>query len=298
MSRPLRIQYPGALYHVTSRGDGREAIYLDDRDRTAFFGVMAHVCKRFNWVCHSYCLMTNHYHLLVETPDANLALGMRQLNGMYTQRFNRRHGRVGHVFQGRYHAVIVQKDSHLLEVARYIVLNPVRAGLAASARGWRWSSYRATAGIADPPAWLRTDWLLRSFDRNQVTAASAYQRFVAEGMCEPSPWEQLKQQVYLGDDAFVISTQARIACSSYSEDVPVAQRRPIPRSLENYEREAPDRESAIIAAYRSGGYSMRAIGRHFGVHPSRISQILSLVGATNLDESRMSPLTIKDLTPS
>lgn len=219
--------------------------------------------------------MTNHYHLLAETPDANLAHGMRQLNGMYTQRFNRRHGRAGHVFQGRYHAVVVQKESHLLEVARYIVLNPVRAGLAASARSWRWSSYHATAGIAEPPAWLRTSWLLRSFDRDRAAASRAYRRFVDEGVREPSPWEQLRQQMYLGDDDFVAATQARIACNGQLEEVPAAQRRPVPRSLENYEREAPDRESAIVAAYRSGGYSMRAIGRHFGLHLSRISQILT-----------------------
>lgn len=279
MSRQLRIQFPGALYHVTSRGDGRETIYVDDRDRIAFLDVLALTCERFNWACHSYCLMSNHYHLLVETPDANLSLGMRQLNGMYTQRFNRRHTRVGHVFQGRYHAVVVQKESHLQEVARYIVLNPVRAGLARSARSWRWSSYRATAGLTDPPIWLHTNWLLESFGRNRVAASEVYQRFVHEGVREPSPWEQLNQQIYLGDDAFVAATQARITGKGQSEEVPAAQRRPAPRSLESYEREAPDRERAIIAAYRSGGYSMRAIGHHFGLHLSRISQILMAIDA-------------------
>jgi REP element-mobilizing transposase RayT len=274
MSRPLRIQFPGALYHVTSRGDGREAIYRDDRDRIAFLAVLAHTCERFNWVCHGYCLMTNHYHLLVETPDANLTLGMRQLNGMYTQRFNRRHARVGHVFQGRYHAVLVQKESHLLEVARYIVLNPVRAGLVRSPRSWRWSSYGATAGLADTPAWLCTGWLLKSFGGEPVAASQAYRRFVDDGTYESSPWEQLKQQIYLGDDDFVASTQARIAGNSQLDEIPSAQRRPVPRSLESYENEAVDRKRAIVTAYRSGGYSMRAIGRHFGLHLSRVSQIL------------------------
>ena len=300
MSRPLRIQFPGALYHITSRGDGREAIYLDDRDRTAFLRVLAHTCDRFNWVCHGYCLMTNHYHLLVETPDSNLALGMRQLNGMYTQRFNRRHGRVGHVFQGRYHAVIVQKESHLLAVARYIVLNPVRAGLVRSPHGWRWSSYRATAGLVDAPVWLRTDWLLESFCSEQAAASHAYQRFVHEGLREPPLWEQLKQQMYLGDDEFVTSTQARAASNGQPEEVPAAQRRPVPRSLCSYEQESPDREQAIIAAYRSGGYSMRTIARHFGLHRSRISQILAESDGShpNNGVTRTSPLDINDLTPS
>ena len=127
MARPLRIEFDGALYHVTSRGNKREDIYLDDIDRLIFLDVLAEVCRRFNWVCHAYCQMTNHYHLLIETPDANLSLGMRHLNGVYTQKFNYHHDRVGHVFQGRYKGILVEKEAHLLELARYIVLNPVRA---------------------------------------------------------------------------------------------------------------------------------------------------------------------------
>src|SRR5215831_18440496 len=110
--------------------------------------------------------MPNHYHLLIETPQPNLARGMRHLNGVYTQRFNRRHGRAGHVFQGRYKAIVVQKDVHLLELCRYVVLNPVRAGLVEKVGEWLWSSYRATAGHRSPPAWLRVEWLLAQFDHS------------------------------------------------------------------------------------------------------------------------------------
>lgn len=151
MSRPLRVEFPGAVYHVTSRGDGLEAIYLDDTDRHRFLEVVGHVLDRFAWHYHAYCLMDNYYHLLLETPEANLARGMRQLNGLYTQRFNRRHGRVGHAFQGRYTAIVVQKDGHLLELCRYVVLNPVRAGLVKTVRAWPWSSYRVTAGERREP---------------------------------------------------------------------------------------------------------------------------------------------------
>jgi REP element-mobilizing transposase RayT len=119
MARPLRLEFAGALYHVTARGDGREDIYRADGDRRLFLDVLGEVWERFNWTVHAYCLMTNHYHLLVETPDANLAKGMRQLNGVYTQRFNRIYERVGHVFQGRYKAILVQKQTYLLELARY-----------------------------------------------------------------------------------------------------------------------------------------------------------------------------------
>ncbi|MGR9108113.1 MAG: transposase, partial [Gammaproteobacteria bacterium] len=127
MSRPLRIEFEGALYHVTSRGDRGEPIYDDDRDRETFLSVLANVIEHRAWLCHAYCLMTNDYHLLIETPEANLARGMRQLNGVFTQASNRRHRRGGHLFQGRYKAILVDKDNYLLELVRYIVLNPVRA---------------------------------------------------------------------------------------------------------------------------------------------------------------------------
>ena len=133
MARPLRIEFAGGLYHLTSRGDGREDIYGGDGDRRVFVDLLAQVCERFNWRAHAYCLMTNHYHLLVETPDGNLSKGMRQLNGVYTQRFNAIHNRCGHVFQGRYKAIIVQKDAYLLELSRYIVLNPVHAAIVRAA---------------------------------------------------------------------------------------------------------------------------------------------------------------------
>ena len=134
MSRPLRIEYVGALYHVTARGDNKAEIYLDDGDREQFLVTLEEVCRRFNWVLHTYCLMDNHYHLLIETPESNLSSGMRQLNGVYTQRFNRKHERVGHVFQGRFKSILVQKEYYLLELARYIVLNPVRARMVRSAK--------------------------------------------------------------------------------------------------------------------------------------------------------------------
>ena len=126
MARPLRLEFAGALYHVTARGNERHSIFLGniDDDRGAFLDVLASTCERFNWICHAYCLMTNHYHLLVETPDANLSKGMHQLNGVYTQYVNRRHGRVGHLFQGRFKGILVERDSYLLELARYVVLNP------------------------------------------------------------------------------------------------------------------------------------------------------------------------------
>ena len=168
MARPLRLELAGALYHVTSRGDGREDIYLSDDDRQAWLETLAQVCGRFNWVCHAYCQMSNHYHLVIETPDANLSKGMRQLNGVYTQRFNRSHQRVGHVFQGRFKAILVEKDSYLLELARYVVLNPLRARMIRQLDQWPWSSYPATCGRVAKPDWLQTDFILSQFSAQRA----------------------------------------------------------------------------------------------------------------------------------
>ncbi len=156
MARPLRIEYPGAVYHITSRGNEKKPVYKDDQDRENFLSPLDRVNKRYNWLCHAYCLMDNHFHLLIETPEGNLSIGMRQLNGVYTQTFNKRHRRTGHLFQGRYKAILIQKDSHLLEACRYVVLNPVRARLVEEPGQWRWSSYGATAGREKLPACLTT----------------------------------------------------------------------------------------------------------------------------------------------
>ena len=274
MARPLRIEYAGALYHLTSRGDRREDIYLDDADRLMFLEVLAEVCDRFRWVCHAYCLMSNHYHLLIETRESTLGHGMRQLNGVFTQRSNRRHHRVGHVFQGRYKAILVQKEAYLLELARYVVLNPVRAGMVRSAREWAWSSYRGTAGWSEVPRGLTVDWLLSAFGAQRKTAMLAYRKFVSEGKGASSPWDELKRQVYLGDEAFVDKALARLDGDASLAEVPSTQHRPPPKPLAHYATVNRDRDRAIAAAYASGGYSMTVIGDHFGLHYSMVSRIV------------------------
>jgi REP element-mobilizing transposase RayT len=274
MARPLRIEFPGALYHLTSRGDGREDIYRGDGDRRLFLDVLADVCERFNWWGHAYCLMTNHYHLLMETPDGNLAKGMRQLNGVYTQRFNAVHGRCGHVFQGRYKAIIVQKEAYLKELARYIVLNPVRAGMVSRAADWPWSSYRATIGEMACPEWLRRDWLLSAFATTEQAAVASYRGFVSEGIDQPGPWGQLTHQVFLGSEAFVDTLRRRLPNDRDLSEVPHAQRRPPARPLADYAALYPTRDAAIAAAYASGGYTLKAIGEYFGLHYARVSRIV------------------------
>lgn len=227
MSRPLRLEYAGALWHVTTRGNERRDIFREDADRPEFLAILGRTVTLFRWRLHGYVLMGNHYHLLVETPEPTLSRGMRQLNGLYTQGFNRRHRRVGHLFQGRFRAILVEKDAHLLELARYLVLNPVRAGLTKSAAAWAWSSYRATAGIEKAPPWLETRATLESFGAVGSRAIQKFRTFVAEGRgCAYDPWKLVEGQIYLGGDTFRREAEARLERTKVSEEVPVAQRRP------------------------------------------------------------------------
>jgi len=188
MMRPVRIEFAGALYHVTFRGDRREAIYEDDADRERFLEVLGEVIETFNWVCHAYCLMGNHYHLGIDTSDGKLSKGMRQLNRVYTQASNRRNGRVGHLFQSRYKAILVDGDAYLLELTRYVVLNPVRAGIVKNPRDWPWSSYLDMVGERFAPAWLTTDGVLAEFGTNRREAVRRCLAFVLEGLGAESIW--------------------------------------------------------------------------------------------------------------
>ena len=274
MARPLRLELSGGIYHVTSRGDGRDDIYLSDADRIGWLEVFGEVCQRFNWVCHAWCQMTNHYHLLIETPEANLARGMRQLNGVYTQRFNRVHGRVGHVFQGRYKAILVERDSYLLELARYVVLNPLRAKMVKRLEAWPWSSYIATCAQAESPPWLQTDWLLAQFGQRRSSAISKYVAFVHEGARLPSIWGQLRGQIYLGSDAFVKKMQIQIEKKPGLGEIPRAQRRAIGQPLKQFEHDYL-RDEAMARAYLSGQHTMLAIAEHFGVHYSTVSRAVA-----------------------
>jgi putative transposase len=283
MARPLRLELAGGIYHVTSRGDGREDIYLSDADRIGWLEVFGEVCQRFNWICHAWCQMTNHYHLLIETPEANLARGMRQLNGVYTQRFNRAHRRVGHVFQGRYKAILVERDSYLLELARYVVLNPLCAKMIKRLEFWPWSSYPTTCGQAESPPWLQTDWILAQFGQRRVSAIAKYVSFVHEGARLPSVWSQLRGQIYLGSDAFVQKMQQQIKKKPGLDEIPRTQRRAISQPLEQFENNY-SRDEGMARAFLSGQHTMLAIAEHFGVHYSTVSRAVVKFEGKKFDE--------------
>jgi len=276
MARPLRIELAGGIYHVTSRGNGRNDIYLDDEDRINWLGLLDEVCFRFNWVCHAYCLMTNHYHVVVETVEGNLSKGMRHLNGVYTQSFNRRHQRVGHVFQGRYKAILVEKDNYLLELSRYVVLNPVRARMVNDADDWPWSSYLAMTGQAAKLDCLQTDWLLAQFASEKNQAIIGYQNFVRSGVGLPPVWEGLKSQIFLGNKAFVEKMQSRIKIGTNDlTEIPRVQRRSIRRPLSYYVENYSSAKEGMKKAFKTGDFTMQEIATTFGVHYSTVSRAVN-----------------------
>lgn len=277
MARPLRIEYEGAVYHITSRGNARQDIFLDDGDRSGFLKILGDVVERYNWICHAYCLMANHYHLLIETPDANLSRGMRQLNGVYTQAFNRRHDRVGHVMQGRYKAILVQKGSHLLELVRYIVLNPVRAKLVSRPRDWRWSSYRMTAGELALPQFLTTDWILAQFDQERDKAVKEYRKFVKEGH-GIDVWGELHGGVILGTDQFLRELKPLLWEKSSAAEIPRKERLAVRPRLEEVfsgAKDRSDRNEGIYQAVRAYGYTLKEVAEFIGLHYSTVSVIAS-----------------------
>ena len=281
MARPIRLEFPGAIYHVTTRGNGGDDIFLDDQDRLQFLTALGEVVSRAGWIVHAYVLMDNHYHLLIETPKDNLSLGMRQLNGVYTQRFNIIHGSGGRVFQGRFKAILVERDGFLLELCRYLVLNPLRLKAVKNINRYRWSSYRATAGEIQAPAWLNTDWVLSHFGRSSSVAQRKYAEFIAAGIKFPSPLSKVKAQILLGSAAFVKKMKQRLLTSV---DIKKSVRdkkqlkRPSLSSLFSVKvrKEKSLRNEAIKRAYQEYAYTMAEIADAAQIHFSTVSKVIKM----------------------
>jgi len=282
MARPLRIEFPGAVYHVTARGDRREPIFMNDEDRRALLDVAARALSRFDGEMLAYCLMGNHYHFVLHTRQANLSLLMRQINGVYTQTFNRRHNKVGHLFQGRFKAILVDRDAYLLEVCRYVELNPVRAQIVKKPQTWPWSSYRAHVNLEEAPVWLDTDglhgYLLGRAVRTAADRRRAVQRYADLVASAPDVrlWDTaLRQQIYLGDEDFVERMQALAEPQRTADrDIPKAQRRKA-RSLAQWLGGSATREEALYRAHTEGALSMSAIARELGLSVSRVSRLIA-----------------------
>lgn len=284
MARPLRITYPGAFYHVTSRGNERKNVFKTKKDREQFLEYLESAVVRYDAVIHVFCLMDNHYHLLLETPSANLPQIMRHINGAYTTYFNNKHRRAGHLFQGRFKAILVDKDAYAKELSRYIHLNPVRAKVIDLPENYRWSSHQYYAGLKKRPGWLSMDFILGYFGDNRKNAGLLYHQFVTSIRKEEyaSPLEHVVASSILGDSSFVEKIKKEyVSVQMENKDVPALKQLMQKPGLE----EICDAVDAVFGGYPEparnvkmylartySGKSLKEIGDQFHIGESGVAQ--------------------------
>jgi len=283
VARPLRIEFAGAVYHVIGRGNAKQDVFLDGEDYARFIRLTRRVVDRLDWRILTYCLMPNHYHLAVETPEPNLSRGMHDLIGHYSQTFNARHGRVGHVFQGRFKALLIDQDTYLLQLVRYILMNPVEAGLCAAPEAWRWSSYARLFGAPNPLVSAETAGrIVAMVDADLACGRRRLRAFVRVGQEGGASTEVGLNRTIVGDEMFVTHQRPRVPVSRENSR---ADR--VFSTLAEFTSNARSRNDAIRAAYASGMFTQQAIARHFQLHYTTVSRI---IGAANAK--------IQDLTPN
>lgn len=270
MTRPLRIEYSGAHYYLTARADRRDMLFRDDADYWRFLALLGEVCDRYRYQCYAYCLLPARYVLVLTTTEANLACGVRQLNGVYSQAYNRRHLVYGHLFAGRYQAIPFERDRNLLRACREVMRLPVTSGLAAAPEHWRWSSYHATLDAPGAAArrWLAVADVLRAVPAAGVSTQDALRRYVS--LPETTPFFGGAQPIaaILRDTGFLPPREWRHVDSA---EIP---RREFGRSppLTSVVANIPDRKTAMRHAYATGHYSLKQIAAHFGVHYATVSR--------------------------
>lgn len=276
MSRPLRIEFPGAFYHVTTRGNARKNIFFDENDRDQFLFLLTATLKKYNWLCHAFCLMNNHYHLLIETIDPTLSNGMKHLNGTYTQRHHFEHQSVGHIFQGRFKAFLIEEQTYFLHVARYIVLNPVRAGMVTDPAEYPWGSYRATAGLESLPSCLTVDRILGQFSDKIFLARKKYKMYVRDGVGLASPFQDLRGGIILGSRQFIDQLSDHPDSKFNVKEISTSQRmdgRPTLEELFFDVESSSERDAAIALATHQLQYSGAEVGRFLNLDTSTVCKI-------------------------
>jgi REP element-mobilizing transposase RayT len=315
MGRPLRIEYPGAVYHITSRGNERKDIFLDDRDRVAFLEILKDYHERFGIIIHSYVLMDNHYHIILETPKGNLLKVMHGINSRYTGYFNRKYSRSGHLFQGRYKAILVDKDIYLVELSRYIHLNPVRAKVVKKPEKFRWSSYRGYIGNEKEEVWMEYAWVLSKFAKRKKTSRQRYREYVEKEMGgeQKNPFADLFGQVILGGAEFRRKIKKMLKRRAISQEI--VERRRLEETAEPEEiieevarvfkvdsdtikgkgkRENTARAAAMFIMQRYSGLSNVEIGKIFGgIHYSAVSKASSRFHEKIRSDRKLSKLVKK-----
>lgn len=270
MARPLRVEFPGALYYISSIGNGGNNIFKDSDDGNLLLGSLEGCCKRFNWKCQAFCFMSDRYHLVVETTKSNLSKGMRQLNGTYTQKYNRRHNIGGHVFQGRYKSILVQRDKFLVFLIKEIFLFPLNAGFVKHPSQFKWASCKYLYGKEETPNWLDSRWFSEGFN-----SIEEFNDFVMNEE-NPKVLNKTRKQIYLGDDDFILDIQKKIEEEGLSKEIPRVQlTKPVSKTYSEFLSKSQNKDEAIAKTYLTGKYTLKEVGDHVGLHYSGISKIVS-----------------------
>jgi REP element-mobilizing transposase RayT len=284
MARPLRITFPGAFYHVTSRGNERKAVFKSKRDREKFLDYLESASQRYDALIHAYCMMDNHYHLLLETPLGNLPQIMRHINGAYTTYFNIKRNRSGHLFQGRYKAILVDIDEYAKELSRYIHLNPVRAKIVETPEQYEWSSYKCYIGKQKPAKWLYRDFILGYFGKKISTAQKEYQKFVNALAHQKyaNPLDEVVSSTLLGSADFIAFIKDNfISAQKPDKELPALTELVKKPSIEDIFKEVElvftddkllARNVKMYLCQRNTGKKLKEIGLHFGIGESGVSQ--------------------------
>jgi putative transposase len=300
LARPLRIQFPRAFYHITSRGNERKAIFRNDRDRQKFLSYLESAHESYGAIIHVYCLMENHYHLLLETPRGNLSQILHHLNGAYTTYYNVKRRRSGHLFQGRYRALLVEMETYCQELSRYIHLNPVRAEVVEAPEDHTWSSYGAYAGLKRKPFWLTTSLILSYFSPEEALAQKSYRKFVIEGLQIPirDPLAEVYASTFLGSESFIdrIWNKKRGQTVQDSRNIPAlkflagnpsldAIKEAVERALGSSDRLS--RKFGLYVSRQKCGYALRNIGSLYGMKEAAVSQAVGRFRTAILETSSL-----------
>ncbi len=284
MTRPLRIEFPGAFYHVTSRGNERKDIFKSLQDREKFLFYLESATKRYGAAIHVYCLMDNHYHIFIETPLGNLSKIIQHINGAYTNYYNKKHERSGHLFQGRYKAILVEADEHAKELSKYIHLNPVHAGIVNTPEEYKWSSFRYYISKGKAHKWLKRDLILNTFNGKQETAMRMYEEFVhwLLGQEYKSPLDDLSYSFILGSQEFALEIKDRfLGERKRDRELPVLKEiidmpdlgmieKAVDGEIQTDKKLARQVKLYIYHCY--SGRRLREIGERLGVTDSGVSQ--------------------------
>ncbi len=279
---------PGGLYHIYSRGLDRVDIFSCDADREKFLGILADTIRHSSWKCFAYCLMSNHYHILIESEDGDTSVGMKRLNGSYAQYYNWKHERTGPLFQGRYKAILVDRENYFMELCRYIVLNPVKAGLVADPGKYPWSSYRCTAGLDPTDDITLRDTVLGLFDPasdSSSRSSTLYVEFVRDGILDDSFVPNPHAELVLGNRDFLKEVGKQLEVNNDPE-IPKFQRMafrpPLSNILDPLTVSIKEiRNTAVRKAYRNYGYTQTEIARYLGVHNSTVFRIIHNINNNN-----------------